>query len=1291
MRRISSYLLFGVLVAGLGACASGDKGPKGDTGDAGPKGDPGPAGTSCSVKDNGDGSKTITCANGAKVTVSDGTKGDPGAAALASLIKTSAEPVGTNCAFGGVKVQSGLDSNSSGVLDASEINATLTKYACNGGKGANAPPTLVATGAEAAGTNCAAGGTKVEFGLDANGNDTLDTSEVIAASTRFVCNGADGVAGNNGAAGLISLVKTSTEAAGANCPNGGVKIEAGVDANSSGVLDAGEINPALTTYACNGQAGLSSGSIGLVVAVKSVSTTAPIAVRFTLKDSRGNPVDMAGGYSSNLPMSLSFSIAYADTVTDINGVVNRQPYTVLTASNSTSALTSFSPTTYSAVGSTSSTTITPARGTLVENGVGAGDYTYTFPATDLKQIAVASTGKATAGTTTTLTDSAAKWTVNQLTGVVVTLTSGANANQTCTVASNTATVLTCATALGSAIAAGDGYSIPQYPNGVVYKGVTYDPTKSALTHTVWIATTRQTNLDNATDPAGFTAVNAQSNIVPAGGTPVAREVTLTTNCYKCHGDHFPTEGSTTNGFHSGARVVSNYCPICHNPARASTPAGTSAAIASTFIHRIHNGAAIQPANAFHNIVATYPQDIRNCDACHKGAAQGDQWKTNPSIAACTSCHDQVDFTGTVATTCQHGPVTMTAPVTVTSTATSGALTTLTDSTKTWAVNQFLGGLATITSGANKGAFCHVASNTATAITCESALPAAIAAGDGYTLTTRANIPAPCKHTGGIKADGTCAGCHNNTAGAVSNIVDAHKPVEPPDPNNSLLVSGGNANTNAAYIAASGYVPTGASVITYGVTSVAAVATVPASANKNPQIKFKLLKDGAPVVFNTYVDATTELITGFVGSPSVYFAWALPQDGIATPADFNASASAYIKSVWAAPTGASATFAGPDANGDYTITLTGTLLPATATMLTGGVGYTYSLTSTQPLTQTNVPAYPYVASNKQGGILVPAHDVWKTATGFTARRTVVDNNQCLDCHGALGISPTFHAGQRNDAPTCSFCHNPNRTSSGWSANVKDFIHSIHGGRKRTVDFNWHAAAPGGGFGDVEFPSPLNDCMSCHVAGGYDFSTSTAQAALPNMLMSTAATGRFKTDPNLNPTGWFSVSPYVQGNNLTDYGTGYSTSNLTQTLPDGNSGTGFDIGGNPITCTLAAPCVCTTANPCTVTSVVGTQKVGSVTNNCTAGTPCTCTTASTCSVPIATCTNAAPCEAAQTTLVKSPITAACSACHDSPVAVDHMTNNGGHFWDTRSNTQSAGPEQCLICHGPGKVAAIATVHK
>ena len=68
--------------------------------------------------------------------------------------------------------------------------------------------------------------------------------------------GPAGNAGSNGVDGKNALVKTTTEAAGANCASGGTKVEAGQDANNNGVLDASEVNASLTRYVCNGAAGV---------------------------------------------------------------------------------------------------------------------------------------------------------------------------------------------------------------------------------------------------------------------------------------------------------------------------------------------------------------------------------------------------------------------------------------------------------------------------------------------------------------------------------------------------------------------------------------------------------------------------------------------------------------------------------------------------------------------------------------------------------------------------------------------------------------------------------------------------------------------------------------------------------------------------------------------------------------------------------------------------------------------------------------------------------------------------
>jgi hypothetical protein len=59
------------------------------------------------------------------------------------------------------------------------------------------------------------------------------------------------------------------------------------------------------------------------------------------------------------------------------------------------------------------------------------------------------------------------------------------------------------------------------------------------------------------------------------------------------------------------------------------------------------------------------------------------------------------------------------------------------------------------------------------------------------------------------------------------------------------------------------------------------------------------------------------------------------------------------------------------------------------------------------------------------------------------------------------------------------------------------------------------------------------------------------------------------------------------------------------------------------------------------------------------------------------------------VKSPVTAVCSSCHDTTNEIKHMQMFGGTFYGTRAlaMTQS---EQCMMCHGPGTVAAIADMH-
>lgn len=183
-------------------------------------------------------------------------------------------PVGPSGAVGaqGVQGPQGIQ----GATGAQGIQGIAGTPGAAGTNGTNGQNTLVKTTTESAGTNCTTGGIKIEYGLDANNNGTLELSEINASLTKYVCNGAvgatgavgaqgiqgiqgvagaNGTNGTNGVDGKNTLAKTTTEAAGANCTTGGVKIEYGLDANNNGTLDISEINATLTRYVCNGATG----------------------------------------------------------------------------------------------------------------------------------------------------------------------------------------------------------------------------------------------------------------------------------------------------------------------------------------------------------------------------------------------------------------------------------------------------------------------------------------------------------------------------------------------------------------------------------------------------------------------------------------------------------------------------------------------------------------------------------------------------------------------------------------------------------------------------------------------------------------------------------------------------------------------------------------------------------------------------------------------------------------------------------------------------------------------------
>ncbi len=163
-----------------------------------------------------------------------------------SLVSIVSEPSGTHCAYGGIRIDVGLDKDSNGILDPSEV--TSTNYVCNGSNGINGTnglTSLMSITSQPAGPVCAAGGLQVTSGPDQNRNGVLDPSEVT--STKYVCNG------TNGTNGLTSLLNMVSEPAGVHCAYGGLKISSGLDTNTDGILESSEITS--SNYVCNGAPG----------------------------------------------------------------------------------------------------------------------------------------------------------------------------------------------------------------------------------------------------------------------------------------------------------------------------------------------------------------------------------------------------------------------------------------------------------------------------------------------------------------------------------------------------------------------------------------------------------------------------------------------------------------------------------------------------------------------------------------------------------------------------------------------------------------------------------------------------------------------------------------------------------------------------------------------------------------------------------------------------------------------------------------------------------------------------
>jgi hypothetical protein len=291
----------------------GEQGPIGPTGLTGPQGVQGPPGNDgadglngtdgvdgqdgvgiTSTVDNSDGTFTINYTDGSSFTTADLT-GPQGAQG----IQGEQGPIGPTGATGpqgiqgppgndgvdglngqdGVGITSTVDNNDGtftlNYSDGSSFTtADLTgPQGAQGEQGSIGPTGLTgpqgiqgpagATGPQGpTGATGPAGATGANGLNGADGQDGLSAYEIwlnlgnMGSEADFIASltgptGVDGANGQDGNDGKNTLINTTTEPAGANCANGGLKIEVGLDENENGVLEISEINNSMTKYVCN--------------------------------------------------------------------------------------------------------------------------------------------------------------------------------------------------------------------------------------------------------------------------------------------------------------------------------------------------------------------------------------------------------------------------------------------------------------------------------------------------------------------------------------------------------------------------------------------------------------------------------------------------------------------------------------------------------------------------------------------------------------------------------------------------------------------------------------------------------------------------------------------------------------------------------------------------------------------------------------------------------------------------------------------------------------------------------
>jgi OmcA/MtrC family decaheme c-type cytochrome len=333
----------------------------------------------------------------------------------------------------------------------------------------------------------------------------------------------------------------------------------------------------------------------------------------------------------------------------------------------------------------------------------------------------------------------------------------------------------------------------------------------------------------------------------------------------------------------------------------------------------------------------------------------------------------------------------------------------------------------------------------------------------------------------------------------------------------------------------------------------------------------------------------------------------------------------------------------DGSNHYTVAIP--LPDDTATSVAAGTARVVSIGQVkEPLLEVKWatdPRPPVVPAEFVSVVAQNAYKELALSGTLNPRRTIVDTEKCNACHGALGatsgsntLANAFHGGARNRVEACVVCHDVNRATSNIMTNGMAFIESFQ--LKRMIH---------GIHGNSKRTYPFTHGNK--VIGPFDIATG---------LLSGPGTGSAVSSGSVSAPSGTAFEPWA----------------TATALP---TGTPLAADVENYAAEVAWPGVGINCNVCHVDNSykVDHGPVGAVIAK-----------------PILTATSKAD-PNPMNWMVISPKAATCTACHDSPKAMAHVTSFGNASFGNRTQKDSVKTQEiCADCHSSGGFKGVDIVH-